>query len=55
LIGSSSLPLFNQSAFAEKIGGPDPFSEEAVERHMRTVTRIVLTGVLAEPVLGYQR
>ena len=55
LITTSTLSLFNQSAFAEKIGGPDPFSEEAVERHIRTVTRIILTGVLAEPMLGYQR
>ncbi len=50
LIGTSTLSLFNQSAFAEKIGGPDPFSEETVERHIRTVTRLVLTGVLAEPL-----
>ncbi len=55
LITTSTLSLFNQSAYAEKIGGPDPFSEEVVERHIQTVTRIILTGVLAGPVRGYKR
>ena len=54
LITTSTISLFNQSAYAEKIGGPDPFSEESIERHIQTVTRIVLTGVLAGPVCGYQ-
>ena len=49
LIASGALSLFSQAALAEKLGGPDPLSEEAIESHVRSVTHVILSGVLGEP------
>jgi AcrR family transcriptional regulator len=49
LIASGATAFFTQAALARKIGGPDPFSEEGIERHVRTMTTVLFYGVLGRP------
>lgn len=49
LIASGTTAFFTQAALVRKIGGPDPFSKEGIERHIRTMTTILLYGVLGRP------
>jgi len=49
LIASGATAFFTQAALARKIGGPDPFSEEGIERHIRTITTVLFYGVLGRP------
>jgi AcrR family transcriptional regulator len=49
LIASGTTAFFTQAALARKIGGPDPFSEEGIERHIRTMTTVLFYGVLGRP------
>jgi len=49
LIASGATAFFTQAALARKIGGPDPFSEEGIERHIRTMTTVLFYGVLGRP------
>ncbi len=49
LIASGTTAFFTQAALARKIGGPDPFSEEGIERHIGTMTTILFYGVLGRP------
>jgi TetR/AcrR family transcriptional regulator len=49
LIATGTTAFFTQAALARKIGGPDPFSEEGIERHIRTMTTVLFYGVLGRP------
>jgi TetR/AcrR family transcriptional regulator len=49
LIASGATAFFTQAALARKIGGPDPFSEEGIERHIHTMTTVLFYGVLGRP------
>jgi TetR/AcrR family transcriptional regulator len=49
LTACGATAFFTQAALARKIGGPDPFSEEGIERHIRTMTTVLLYGVLGRP------
>ena len=49
LTAGGATAFFTQAALARKIGGPDPFSEEGIERHIRTMTTILFYGVLGRP------
>jgi AcrR family transcriptional regulator len=49
LTASGATAFFTQAALARKIGGPDPFSEEGIERHIHTMTTILFYGVLGRP------
>jgi TetR/AcrR family transcriptional regulator len=49
LTTSGATAFFTQAALARKIGGPDPFSEEGIERHIRTMTTLLFYGVLGRP------
>ena len=49
LIQTGATAFFTQAALARKIGGPDPFSEEGIERHIRTMTTVLFYGVLGRP------
>ncbi len=46
---SGATAFFTQAALARKIGGPDPFSEDGIERHIRTMTTLLFYGVLGRP------
>lgn len=37
--------LFTHASVARQIGGPDPFSDEAVQRHADTVVKLVVDGL----------
>jgi len=49
LTGAGATAFFTQAALARKIGGPDPFSEEGIERHIRTMTTVLFYGILGRP------
>jgi TetR/AcrR family transcriptional regulator len=49
LIATGTTAFFTQAALARKIGGPDPFSEDGIERHIRTMTTVLFYGVLGRP------
>ncbi len=49
LIACGATAFFTQAALARKIGGPDPFSKEGIERHIRTITTVLFYGVLGRP------
>jgi len=49
LTGAGATAFFTQAALARKIGGPDPFSEEGIERHIRTMMTVLFYGVLGRP------
>jgi TetR/AcrR family transcriptional regulator len=49
LIATGTTAFFTQAALARKIGGPDPFSEEGIERHIATMTTVLFYGVLGRP------
>jgi AcrR family transcriptional regulator len=49
LIASGTTAFFTQAALARKLGGPDPFSQEGIERHIRTMTTVLFYGVLGRP------
>jgi AcrR family transcriptional regulator len=49
LTASGATAFFTQAALARKMGGPDPFSEEGIEQHVRTMTTILFYGVLGHP------
>ena len=49
LTAAGATAFFTQAALARKIGGPDPFSEEGIERHIRTMTTVLFYGVLGRP------
>ena len=49
LVATGATAFFTQAALSRKIGGPDPFSEEGIERHIRTMTTILFYGVLGRP------
>ncbi|HTJ63839.1 MAG TPA: TetR/AcrR family transcriptional regulator [Alphaproteobacteria bacterium] len=49
LLTAGAATFFTQAALARKIGGPDPFSEEGIESHIRTMTTVLLYGVLGRP------
>ncbi|MDB5396881.1 MAG: slmA 2 [Rhodospirillales bacterium] len=49
LIASGATAFFTQAALARKLGGPDPFSQEGIERHIRTITTVLFYGVLGTP------
>jgi AcrR family transcriptional regulator len=46
LVGSSATALFSQAALARKLGGPDPLSPSAVARYARTVSDVLLLGLI---------
>lgn len=46
---SGATAFFTQAALARKIGGPEPFSHEGIERHIRTMTTILFYGILGRP------
>jgi AcrR family transcriptional regulator len=46
---SGATAFFTQAALARKIGGPDPFSQEGIERHIRTMSTVLLYGLLGRP------
>ncbi|HEX4504729.1 MAG TPA: TetR/AcrR family transcriptional regulator [Alphaproteobacteria bacterium] len=48
LVASGATAFFSQAALARKIGGPDPFSDEGIEAHVRTMTTILFYGVLGQ-------
>jgi len=49
LIATGTTAFFTQAALARKIGGPDPFSEDGIERHIATMTTVLFYGVLGRP------
>src|ERR1700722_19764087 len=49
LIATGTTAFFTQAALARKIGGPDPFSKDGIERHIRTMTTVLFYGVLGRP------
>ena len=49
LTSIGATAFFTQAALARKMGGPDPFSEEGIERHIRTMTTVLFYGVLGRP------
>jgi AcrR family transcriptional regulator len=49
LTAAGATAFFTQAALARKIGGPDPFSEEGIERHIRTMMTVLFYGVLGRP------
>jgi AcrR family transcriptional regulator len=49
LTAIGATAFFTQAALARKIGGPDPFSEEGIERHIRTMTTVLFYGILGRP------
>ncbi len=49
LVASGTTAYFTQSALARKLGGSDPFSAEAMERHIRTMIDILFYGLLGKP------
>lgn len=49
LTGAGATAFFTQAALARKIGGPDPFSEEGIELHIRTMMTVLFYGVLGRP------
>ena len=49
LIATGTTAFFTQAALARKLGGPDPFSDDGIERHIRTMTTVLFYGVLGQP------
>jgi len=49
LIATGTTAFFTQAALARKVGGPDPFSEDGIERHIATMTTVLFYGVLGRP------
>ena len=49
LTASGATAFFTHAALARKIGGPDPFSPEGIERHIRAMTTILFYGILGTP------
>ncbi len=49
LTSCGATAVFTRAALARKIGGPDPFSDEGIERHIRTITTLLFYGVLGRP------
>jgi AcrR family transcriptional regulator len=49
LTTSGATAFFTRAALARKIGGPDPFSEEGIEQHIRTMVTLLFYGVLGRP------
>jgi len=44
-VGIGSMSLFSHASIARKLGGPDPFSEEAIQTHADTVVSLVMHGM----------
>jgi AcrR family transcriptional regulator len=44
-VGIGAMSLFSHASIARKLGGPDPFSDEAIQTHADTVVGLVLRGM----------